>query len=58
MNQLKELKAETNNGTFSIGNFRNKNEALKVAVEDKNSESGIYCLSGKVEYVYDEEVIL
>ena len=56
--ELIELKAETNNGTFSIGNFENKHEALKAAKIDKESENGIYCLSGKVDYVFDEEIIL
>ena len=55
--ELLELKAETNNGTFSIGNFSNIEDAKKAMLNEKNSENGIYCLSGKVEYVYDEEII-
>ena len=55
--ELLELKAETNNGTFSIGNFENIEEAKKAVEIDKNSENAIYCISGKVEYVFDEEII-
>ena len=55
--ELLELKAETNNGTFSIGSFENIEEAKKAVDIDKNSENAIYCISGKVEYVFDEEVI-
>ena len=55
--ELLELKAETNNGTFLIGNFETIEEAKKAVEIDKNLENAIYCISGKVEYVFDEEII-
>ena len=55
MKNLQELKAETNQGTFSIGYFENKEQAIEAAQIDKDSENGIYCLSGIVKYVFDED---
>jgi len=55
--KLLELKAETNNGTFLIGNFENIEEAKKAVDRDKNSENAIYCITGEVQYIFDEEVI-
>ena len=55
--ELKELKAETNEGTFSIGNFYLVEDAKKAMLNDKNSENPTISLSGEVEYVWDEEII-
>tara|TARA_R110000764_G_scaffold11412_1_gene34208 strand:+ start:198 stop:386 length:189 start_codon:yes stop_codon:yes gene_type:complete len=52
-----ELKAETIEGTFSIGYFYNLEDAKKAMLSDKNSENPVISVFGEVEYIWDEEII-
>ena len=55
--ELLELTAETNHGDFSIGYFYTVDEAIKAAIIDKNSSNGIYCTTGRVNYIFDEDIV-
>tara|TARA_R110001606_G_scaffold346864_1_gene495828 strand:- start:16 stop:219 length:204 start_codon:yes stop_codon:yes gene_type:complete len=57
LQELLELKADTNEGTFSIGNFYIFEDAKKAMLSDKNSENPTISLSGEVEYIWGEEII-
>ena len=57
MKNYHQLQAETNNGDFEIGFFNTLAKAKEAAESDKNCNSPIYCLSGEVVYVWNEEIL-
>ena len=55
--ELFQLIAEANGMTFEIGNFETKEEAREAVRLDKSSKNGIWCTTGRVVYLFDEEEI-